>query len=159
MIPTPKDHTACPRPCNECPWLTKNHGKPHPHGWYTKLNLARLWSKLRRGDSMSCHKTDIENPVPPGHEPPKPGTVVRECTGGLILQQREVMKAQDVGSWKEYVAANTRGLTRTGLGQMLQRAMLGGVFGVARMSRPDLNEAVSHEPLGTWTPRAPKDAP
>ncbi len=58
------DHVAAPRPCSSCPWLIANHGRPHPDGWNTKRNRDRLWAKLRTGDSMSCHKTDVSNPVP-----------------------------------------------------------------------------------------------
>ncbi len=150
-----KDSAACPRPCSSCPWLTVNHGKPHPDGWYTKGNRKRLWNGgLRHGDLMSCHKTDPHNPVPEGEKPVPGDTVVHECTGALILQQRELMLFQTAAEHSEAVG-DKRGsfklyrqmggtMTKMGLGEIVNRAMLGGTpFGGLRMSRPDLNEPVS----------------
>ena len=54
---------AAKSPCQACPWRVENHGKRHPDGWYTKANLRRLWSGIRRGEEMSCHPTDPSNPV------------------------------------------------------------------------------------------------
>lgn len=145
---------ACPRPCSQCPWLTANHGKPHPDGWYTKKNRTRLWNGgLRHGDEMSCHKTDPHNPVPEGVKPVPLDTVIHECTGALILQQREVMlfqrcsdEAQAAGTkdtFKRYKAAGGT-MTKLGLGYLVQRVVLGGTpLGGLAMSRPDLNEPVS----------------
>lgn len=145
---------ACPRPCKECPWLTANHGKPHLDNWYTEKNRRRLWAKLKRGDSMSCHKTDPENPVPKGVEPVPSGTPVHECTGALILQQREVMlfqkhceEAEAAGAkdgFKRYKVAGGA-MTRGTLAYIVQRALFGGtpLVGGPPMSRPNLNEPVS----------------
>jgi hypothetical protein len=87
---------AAARPCAACPWRTANQGKRHPMGWYTKANLQRLWAGMRRGEDMTCHPTDPDNPVPPGSTPVRPGAVTIECAGSLILKQREVMRFQDL---------------------------------------------------------------
>lgn len=146
------DHTAAPKPCSSCPWLIANHGMPHPGGWFTKKNRARLWAKLREGDSMSCHKTDVENPVPAGCPAPKEGSVARECTGALILQQREMMNFQETKNLKAYRASHPSGLKPIGLRAIVERYMLGGVLGVLRMSRPNLGEPVGHDGLN-WGQR------
>lgn len=144
---------ACPAPCNSCPWLTANHGKPHPDGWYTARNRARLWAGLRRGEAMSCHKTDPANPVPEGCTPVPEGTTVHECTGGLILQQREVMKVSAVGGPRPYRKAHKAGLTVPGILRVVERIMFGGVpvIGGLPVTKPDLNAEVSHPPLGDWS--------
>lgn len=156
---TSKVAPANPRPCSECPWRTDNHGKPHPDGWFTKRNRDRLWAKLRRGDSMSCHKTDPSNPVPEGVDPVKAGTTVHECTGALILQQREMMNFQACKSLPTYKAQHPKGMTRTGLLVLVERSMFGGVpvlGGGVAMARPNLNEPVSHDGLN-WTPPTESD--
>jgi hypothetical protein len=86
--------TKTPRICDTCPWRVKNHGKPHPAGWYKLTNLKRLWAGLRSGRArgMICHSTDPKNieyggaaPVKPGHE--------AECGGALYLLIRNVNAA------------------------------------------------------------------
>lgn len=145
---------ACEKPCSSCPWLTSNHGKPHPDGWYTLANRKRLWAKMRRGERMSCHMTDPRNPVPEGVKPVPEHAVTRECTGGLILQQREVMRLQAPSGpfkqWDVYHRDHPRGLTKMGAFAMVDRAMFAGSF-YRPMTKPDLNEPVSHLPLGDWS--------
>lgn len=152
--PAPMPQPACPRPCKECPWLTENHGKPHADGWYTKKNRSRLWNGgLKHGDSMSCHKTDPNNPVPEGTQPVPEGTPVHECTGALVLQQKEIMLFQrccdearavgDVDGFKRYRAAGGT-MTRQGILIVVERFLFGGsALGGLKMSRPNLNEPVS----------------
>lgn len=149
--------SANPKPCAHCPWRTANHGKRHPDGWYTTANRRRLWAKLRTGDSMSCHPTDPNNPVPEGVKPVPEGTEVYECTGALILQQREAVRFQAIcemgGGFSDYRKQWPMGLTRTGLLVVVQRFMFRGtrLAGVP-MSTPSLNEPVGHPPLGEWRP-------
>lgn len=143
---------ACPKPCKECPWLTENHGKPHPHGWYTEKNRKRLWKALKTGERMSCHKTDPSNEVPDGVTPVPDDTQTHECTGALILQQRELMLFQKCAdeahaagtkdAFKRFKAAGGT-MAKGALAYIVQRAMFGGMPGSIRMSRPDLNEPVS----------------
>lgn len=142
------------RPCRDCPWRTENQGKRHKDGWFTKANRDRLWAKLRRGDSMTCHMTDPENPVPDGYKTVNPEATTHECAGALILQQREFMKLQDMqADIPAYRKLFPRGLTKDGIMTILNRHLYGGTpFGPAPMPKPNLNEPVSHDPLGDWTP-------
>lgn len=145
-------HPAAPSPCDACPWRIANHGQRHPDGWYTARNRDRLWAKLRRGDSMSCHPTDPRNPVPEGHRAAPEDAKTRECAGALILQQREWMLFQEehAGDVAGYRRARPRGLTREGLMAIAARSIRWP--GDVEMSTPDLNQPVSHPPLGAWTP-------
>ncbi len=160
MVKKRKVEAACPTPCSACPWRTANHGKPHPHGWYTAKNRARLWSKLRRGDSMTCHPTDPENEVPAGAKPVPKGATTHECAGGLVLQQRELEKVQGFDSLRDYLKASRLGLTISGLATLANRAVFGGlqIAGCREMTETDLDEHVSHEPLGEWDPKKVKAA-
>ena len=83
---------AMTSPCAACPWRKSNQGKPHPHGWYTKKNLERLWAGLRSGEApgMTCHPTDLNNEVPEGHRAPPETVEAKECAGALILVIREL---------------------------------------------------------------------
>lgn len=153
--------SATNQPCSACPWLTVNHGKPHPHKWYTLANRRRLWKGTRDGESMSCHPTDPNNEVPEGTKPVPEGTATRECAGLLILQQREVMRFQaackeaDAAGKKDglqrYRKAHPGGLLRGGILAVVERAMFGGtVLGGLKMAKPDLNLPVSHDDLKPW---------
>lgn len=139
-------------PCAQCPWRTANHGKRHPDGWYTKANRARLWAQLRRGEAMTCHPTDPENPVPLGARPVPSHVTTRECAGAIILQQREMDTLQRMDDFKAYRKARPMGLTREGVAEMISRIMFAGMpmIGGRPMPRPNLNEPVSHDPLGEW---------
>lgn len=156
------------RPCSECPWLTSNHGKLHAHGWYTDKNRNRLWSGLRRGDPMSCHRTDPDNVVPEGGKQVPDDTQVRECIGAVVLQQREFMRFQSVSKkcadertsvvFSVYRKRHPGGMTLPGLRVLLERGLFGGtVIGGPALPRPDLAEAVSHKPLVPWTKRDVKE--
>jgi hypothetical protein len=145
-------------PCRACPWLTRNQGTRHPDGWYTKGNLARLWAGLRRGEGMSCHQTDPRNPVSPkaaaaGYRPAPDSAEVRECIGGLILQQRELHLYGRLLDLAAYRRARPRGLTRDGLATVVSRLAFGDTcLGGPAMARPNLNHPdVGHTPL-PWTP-------
>jgi hypothetical protein len=151
---------ANPMACAHCPWRLSNQGKRHPHGWYSKVNLRGLWAKLRRGERMTCHPTDPTNPVPEGHREVAPGTVIHECTGGLILQHREVMRltaacrsADETGGdgFRLYRERHPRGLSREGAAELVSRYLFGGLQGSKVMTRPDLMDPdVGYPPLGEW---------
>lgn len=106
---------AMEAPCAACPWRASNQGKPHPHGWYSKKNLRRLWAGLRSGKApgMTCHPTDPDNEVPEGHRPAPEGNDARECAGALILVQRELKLLEK--DPKGYLKARPGGLTKAGL--------------------------------------------
>jgi len=148
MTEKSKQAPANPKACSSCPWRIKNQGTPHPDGWYKPSNLARLWQRLRRGESMSCHKTDPNNPVPKGQTPVPDGTTIHECSGALIVQQREFMNFQLVAktapgktALKVYKQQHPNGMTREGMLVMLERAMFGGTaLGGMKMSSLDLGD-------------------
>jgi len=140
---------AAESPCVHCPWRTSNQGKRHPDGWYAKKNLRRLWAGLRRGESMSCHPTDPRNDV--SEEAKRAGSrsapetaVTRECTGALILQQRELALLQDPYSTNvaRYRRARRGGLTRMGIARLVNRLIFGHVDSWP-MTRPALDQPVS----------------
>lgn len=122
-------------PCAQCPWRLTNQGKPHPHGFYTKANLRRLWNQIRGGGrAQSCHLTDPSHPdhVAAGA---KEGAQAQECPGSVILVRREVAQMADGGGVvraegvKRYLAVRRNGLTKPGvLYWCVQRIALAGTF-------------------------------
>lgn len=107
-------------PCAHCPWRKSNRGKRHPDGWYSKQNLRRLWAGLRSGDApgMTCHPTDLRNPLPKGSKPVPDGTVARECAGALLLVTRELREVERLDKEDraiEYFRLRPYGLTRAGI--------------------------------------------
>ena len=118
---------SCPEPCAACPWRVSNHGTRHPHGFYTKRNLQRLWNQIRRGGrAQSCHPTD------PGHPDhgAKPEAEAKECVGSVILVMREMKAIQDDGgdgpAIDRYLerSKKTKGLTRDGLNYFSVRSTM-----------------------------------
>lgn len=148
---------ALKNPCKDCPWRTSNQGKRHKDGWFTKANRDRLWAQMRRGESMTCHMTDQDNPVPEGYKTVPETATTHECAGALILQQREFMKLQEEceADIPTYRKRWPRGLTKDGIMTILHRHLYGGqpFLGYREMSTPNLNAEVSHEPLGEWEPK------
>lgn len=114
--------------CKACPWLTKNHRKPHPEGYYTDANRRRLWSGLRTGEApgMTCHPTDPQN------QPVKESVATHECTGALVLMARELRCIEESlegdGSIAGYQRGRKYALTREGIGELVN-AMLPPPFG------------------------------
>jgi hypothetical protein len=160
------DHVSDADPCRDCPWLLANQRRrAHPDGWFTARNRDWLWTRLRRGDPMSCHRTDPGNPVSQraaerGYRPVPAGTQVLECRGAVVLQQREMhllmnRYGMDVTAYRR---ARPRGLTREGITAMVLRLAFGGVpiLGAPRMGRPGLDAAVGHAPL-QWDESCIKD--
>lgn len=156
---------AAPTPCVHCPWRTSNQGKRHPDGWYTAANLRRLWAQLRRGELMSCHPTDPGNPVSEraqavGYRPAPEHSQVRECTGALVIQQREFMLLQDGynADLKRYRRERPKGMTKEGLWSLIERAVFGGTpIGGHAMARPDLNQPDVGVPWLAWDPPKRRD--
>lgn len=143
---------ANPSPCAACPWRTENHNKPHPLGWYSAKNRARLWAQLRNGELMSCHPTDPSNEVPEGVKPVAESVEPHECTGALILQQREMMRLQDSVNFKSYRKEHPSGITIVG-----GRVLVGRLIcfpGEVAMAKPNLNEpGIGHPKLADWESR------
>jgi hypothetical protein len=155
---------ANPKPCAQCPWRLANQGTPHPHGFYTKANLRRLWGGLKRGERMTCHPTDPEMAEFEGYEKTADREVTHECAGALIIVQREFMRAQRAmqeadaegkrDGLKRYRAAHPKGLMRDGVFAVVERAMFGGsALDRLAMAKPDLNEpGIGHPDLVAWDP-------
>jgi hypothetical protein len=152
---------ANPNACAVCPWRVANQGcKPDPHKFYTTTNLKRLWKGLRNGARMSCHPTDPRMIAFEGYEDNANRETTHECTGGLILQQREFMifqaivegqkDAQKKTGLRDYTHDRPNGLTRGGLIAMMERAVFGGTpFDSVAMSTPDLdNNAIGYAEIG-----------
>jgi hypothetical protein len=123
------------KPCAQCPWRLANQGTRHPHGFYTKSNLKRLWNQVRGGGQpQSCHLTDPSHPdhIAAGA---KPNAKPQECPGSVILIRREIRlmaNAEGVVGGKEelahYFKARKRGLTKRGaLYWIVQRIQMGNV--------------------------------
>ena len=138
-----------PKACAHCPWRASNQGKRNRHGFYTKANLARLWSKLRHGERMTCHPTDPRMADYEGAPTPKDGARLHECTGAVILQQLEIERFQrDPDGYVHRSPA----MTKRGLFTVVQRLMFGATpFGDGSTATPNLNDDdVQYEPLGRW---------
>lgn len=139
---------AAASPCRGCPWLVENHGKRHADGWYTKANLRRLWVGIRRGEQMTCHATDATNPVSEraqaqGQKVIPEHAAVRECTGALIMGQREADVFNRViaagGNFSAYrKLRGARAMTMTGLRRLVERA----IFTTGYVT-PNLNQPVA----------------
>lgn len=141
---------ANPTPCAHCPWRLANQGKkPDPHGFYTKGNLKRLWGGLRNGVRMTCHPTDPRMSDFEHAPAVKEGTQTHECTGGLTLQQREMMKFQDFPGGYAHYSPN---MSKRGLTDLALRAIV--YPGEIPMAYPDLNDTeIGYPPLGEWKVR------
>lgn len=134
-------------PCAQCPWRLSNHGKRHPGGFYRKSNMQRLWNQLRRGGmAQSCHLTDPSHPDHIASGAPLKAQA-QECPGSVIVIIRELRKvqgaAESVGTAQidTYLAANPRGLTRSGLRYWLlmrASALAGTLLGGKPL--PDVDE-------------------
>lgn len=147
---------ATPKPCVDCPWRTENHGRRHADGWFTKANRARLWARLRRGEAMTCHRTDPDNPVPDGYRTVPETATTHLCAGAEVLQQREVMKLQAIGGdVSAYRRRWPRGLTTEGLRAIVVRHLYGGVpmVGGVPLGKVNLDEpgvSAGDDVVGSW---------
>ncbi len=85
-IPAPMQPDKTLRVCETCPFLIKNHRKPHAAKWYNVGNLRRLWNGLRTGNApgMVCHSKDPASIFYGGSGDVKPGKE-QECAGALLL--------------------------------------------------------------------------
>lgn len=156
---------ANPSPCSECPWRLANQGRRSKNAFYTKTNLRRLWNGLRRGERMTCHPTDPRMVEFEGYEKTIDRTNTYECTGAVILVQREATKFQDqclaaqaIGArdgLRRYLRAHPRGLLRDGILVVVEGVAFSGLFNrELRMATPDLNNTtIAYPPLGEWKPR------
>lgn len=112
-----KKTAAKSRPCATCPWRKSNWGRddtPHPE-YYDDFAREAIWSNSdgllfppgiggRFGNSVICHVGYSQPGKPDADTSP-------ECSGVLVLQQREVLRYHKYGDAALY-PHNTHGLTR-----------------------------------------------
>lgn len=158
-------YQASPKACAACPWRLSNQGTRNGKGWYSKANLQRLWAGLRRGERMTCHPTDPRM-IDEGLQV-SDGAKTTECTGSLILVQREALVFQQLCMAVEsgesttpaltaYKRATPRGLTRKGLLSLASRLLPSTRAVEIHMASPDLGDPeIGYEPLGRWKDRLP----
>lgn len=150
-----------PHPCDACPWRESHHGDDpatDPHGFYKPENLAELWNWLRGGERMTCHPTDPRMADYEGYEHTADVRHTLECTGSMILLQREVHYFQEIckrlsgepgkgTALAIYKKEHPGGLTRNGMIANVERLMVSMPGYIA----PDLNEPdIGYQPLGEW---------
>lgn len=138
------------KPCKQCPWRTENQGKASPGGFYTKQNLTRLWSQIRKGGhAQSCHLSD---PSHPDHLAAgcKPDSQPQECPGSVMLVKRELAVMQalstdgetiDDAGVKTYLKQRRGGLTKLGvLYWLVDRIMFGGQPFIGGKKLPEVSD-------------------
>jgi hypothetical protein len=160
-----------PRACSRCPWRLANQGQPHPHDFYSRANLRRLWAGLKNGERMTCHPTDPRMCEFEGYEQQAGKSVTRECTGALTLIQRELhlfmaaakqaTAAGDTSALKRYRDERVRGQAMTPAGLQIHAVSLAStgdvpVLGIRAMPGLELAQIndleVGYSTLGAWTP-------
>lgn len=150
-------------PCAQCPWRTANQSKPHPHGFYLRSNLRRLWTGLRRGVSMTCHPTDPRMAEFEGYEATADRQLTHECVGAQILIQREMQRFNDLAAAApdlkagiaSYRREHPKGLMPKGIMAHFSRALTPAIPGrELPFKRVNLNEpGIGHPDLVPWEPR------
>lgn len=162
---------ACAQPCSACPWRTENQGTPHPHGFYSKANLRRLWNGLKRGERMTCHPTDPAMAEFEGYEKTAERERTHECAGAQTLIQRELayfgQAAKDVDAGRApgpafnlYKMRRGRAaMTRAGLAEHVSAALFGGTPFALEVRKVNIaDDRVGYEPLGEFDPADVADA-
>lgn len=93
-----KIEAALPNACAACPWRITNQGQPHPHGFYDRANIKRLWDGIRKGDApgMTCHPTDPSMAEFEGYEETAERERTHECMGSWVMITREVARFQAI---------------------------------------------------------------
>jgi hypothetical protein len=153
------------RPCNsQCPWLVSNHGRtaelfydheapgiPMPEGGFTfaPWKRARVWDNDLRdgvhGYGSLCHvrlKGTQQGPGNMWH------VVSRQCTGALVMQQREVLR---------HVKRGESALTPQGAARMAGD-MLGREVAEHELGDLDVGELLEHANPSLLNPKIGSDA-
>jgi hypothetical protein len=155
---------ATGKACSKCPWRLANQGQPHPHGFYTKANLRRLWAGIRRGARMSCHPTDPRMAEFEGYEKTAGVSCTHECSGALVLVQRELQRFKDAAEaagaaggssdgLQRYRREHPKGLTREGLAEHVM-SMVMVLPGENAATAVDLNDTeIGFPDLTGWEQR------
>lgn len=116
------------RVCETCPWLTKNQGRKHKAGWYTKSNLKRLWNGLRSGacPGIVCHSTDADRMDYGADKPVPEGTEKRPCAGALLVVYTHMNQISKL-SPSDYKALHPLPLKRPAIAHWVQRYLFGNL--------------------------------
>jgi hypothetical protein len=143
--------TSAPRPCNsQCPWLVASHGKtvqlfydheapgiPMPEGEFAfaPWKRARVWEIDLKdgldGYGSLCHVRLAGTQQTPDHVW---HVVSRQCTGALVMQQREVLR---------HVEHGQSALTRQGAARVASD-MLGRQVAETELLNLDVRELLEH---------------
>ena len=120
----------CLKVCETCPWLTKNHGKKHPAGWYKLSNLKRLWNAMRKGNApgIVCHSSDPDQAEYGGTAKIKPDVQKRACAGAYIALAKHINELNGSASYAEYAARHALPITKRGGLAILEKQFFGGGF-------------------------------
>lgn len=155
--------------CAVCPWRLANQGQSHPHGFYAKSNLRRLWTGLKDGERMTCHPRDPRMAEFEGYEKTAASTATPECAGALTLIQRELAKFAHIANGVErergapagealrrYRRTSPAAMTRAGLAAHAAAAMFASnpLTGQAAPRVALVNAEVGYPPLGDFDPTA-----
>lgn len=154
IVPPGRRAPCNPKACSGCPWRVSVRQqaeagtRPDPHGFYG----------LRKGDApgMSCHPTDDRMGEFDGYAPPA-GAEFRECTGSLIVMQREMRLLEAEMADRslrnpigDYQRKRGRGgaLTRSGIAAFMERLLFGGGYDAVDLDDVD----VQHPFVPDWVP-------
>ena len=153
------------QPCNcQCPWLVDNHGKAvklfydhevpgiaMPQGRFTFAPWKRsdIWNEHLRdgvdGYGSLCH---IRRQGTQLREDGGWDIVSRQCTGSVVMQQREVLRHVEVGE----SALSPEGVAR------VAGEMLGREISAHELRNLDLRELLEHAHPSLLDPRIGSDA-
>jgi hypothetical protein len=156
---------AKPRPCNtQCPWLVANHGRTvrlfydhevpgvaMPEGEFTfaPWKRARVWADDLRdgvdGYGSLCHVRLPGTRLGPGN---MADVVARQCSGALVMQQREVLRRVQGGE----CALTPAGAARVA-GEMLGREVA-----EHELTDLDVRELLEHAHPSLLDPKIGSDA-
>jgi hypothetical protein len=153
-----------PQPCNnQCPWLADNHGKtvnlwydhevpgiPMPEEFaFAPWKRAQVWADDLRdgvpGYGSLCH---VRLPGTHRRSDDAWDIVGRQCTGALVMQQRELLRQVERGE----SALSRRGAARVA-GDMLGREVTEQELG-----KLDLRELLAHAHPSLFDQRIGSDA-
>lgn len=122
----------CHKICETCPWLTKNHGKPHPAGWYKIANIKRIWNGLRTGKApgVVCHASDKDQAEYGGTAKVKLTVEKRPCAGAVLavgkhIEEINACKTKD--DLAAYKARHKLPLTKFGIAAWWELTVFGQV--------------------------------
>jgi hypothetical protein len=141
---------ACGQCNHSCPWRFENHGKLAKYAWdheaedvptrpvvhYTRDRFWRWWQHLRTGKYGGGIGMDLCHVALKGtmFSGARRRLVTRQCTGGLVIQQRELLR---------HVTRGESTLTLAGAA-LVAGAMLGREIAEHDVQGLDVDELLEH---------------